>query len=125
MASATMPTRIYSSGVFIPHSPLLQALARLGEGDERRKRHQGHNNDNQVKHTDPPRETASPQYSPHLYSSLQYIQRQHFLALPPPRQGAAPLLSETAAPSRPGDEMQRADVGTQARRTQARPSKQA
>src|SRR5947209_1652574 len=122
MTSATMPTRIYSSGVFIPHSPLLQALAGLGEGDERRKRDNGHNNDNQVKHTDPPRETASPQYLPHLHSSLQHIQSQYFCALPPPPPGAAGLLSETVWAGRPGDEIQRAGAGSRARQTAPRPA---
>src|SRR5437588_1350569 len=101
MASAIMPTTIYSSGVFITDSPLLQALAGLGKTDERRKRDNGHNNDNQVKHTDPPRETASPQYSPHLHSSLQYIQSGHFLTQRSGRQGCGPRPRRRLALSRP------------------------
>src|SRR5438445_11067925 len=121
-ANDTIPASIYSSGEFIAYTPFLQALAGLGEADERHKRDDGHNNDNQVKHTDPPRETADPQYSPHLHSSLQYFQSQYFCALPPPPPGAAELLSETVWAGRPGDEIQRAGVGSRARQTAPRPA---
>src|SRR5947209_18019507 len=121
--SVTMPTRMYSSGVFIRSLfPLLQEFTGLGEANERDKRDNGHKNDNQIKHIDPPRETAGPQYSPHLQSSLQYFQSQYFCALPPLPPGAAGLLSDTVWAGRPGDEIQRAGVGSRARQTAPRPA---
>src|SRR5437588_12004305 len=65
--SVTMPTRIYSSGVFI-HSllSLLQALTALGEADERHKRYNSHQHDNYIKHVAPPRQSEGYQHPQHL-----------------------------------------------------------
>src|SRR6266566_2827876 len=121
--SVTMPTRMYSSGVFIRSLfPLLQEIKGLGEANERDKRDNGHKNDNQVKHIDPPRETAGPENPPHLHSSLQYVQSQYFCAMPPLPPGAAGLLSETVWAGRPGDEIQRSGAGSRARQRVPRPA---
>src|SRR6266700_7238246 len=121
--SVTMPTRMYSSGVFIRSLfPLLQEFTGLGEANERDKRDNGHKNDNQVKHIDPPRETADPENPLHLHSSLQYLQSQYVCALPPLLPGAAGLLSGTVWAGRPGDEIQRAGAGSRARQTAPRPA---
>src|SRR2546421_1269741 len=121
--SVTMPTRMYSSGVFIRSLfPLLQEFTGLGEANERDKRDNGHKNDNQVKHIDPPRETAGPENPPHLHSSLQYMESRYFCALPPPPPGAAGLLSETVWAGRPGDEIQQACAGSRARQRVPRPA---
>src|SRR6266702_6370453 len=121
--SVTMPTRMYSSGVFIRSLfPLLQEFTGLSEANERDKRDNGHKNDNQVKHRDPPRETADPENPPHLHSSLRYTESRYFCALPPLPPGAAGLLSETVWAGRPGDEIQRAGAGSRARQTAPRPA---
>jgi hypothetical protein len=45
-----MPTRIYSSGVFIADTPFLEAFAAFGKADERYERDNGRHNDKYVKH---------------------------------------------------------------------------
>src|SRR5437588_7983394 len=100
--SVTMPTRMYSSGVFIRSLfPLLQEITGLGEANERDKRDNGHKNDNQIKHIDPPRETAGPENPLHLHSSLQYLQRGHFLTQRSGWQGCGPRPRRRLALSRP------------------------
>src|SRR5438132_7483563 len=97
MANATMPTRMYSSGVFIAYPPFLQALAGFGEADEREKRDNGYHNDNQIKHVVPPRWTLDPLHLVYLHP--------HSFGSPPPQPGAAAPRSETAWAGTPGDEI--------------------
>jgi hypothetical protein len=53
--SVTMPTRMYSSGVFILFLlSLLEAFTALGEADEGQKRDNGYDNNKQIKHAVPP-----------------------------------------------------------------------
>src|SRR5438105_4769140 len=89
MAMDTMPTRIYSSGVFIAYPPFLQALAGFGETDEREKRDNGDDNNNQVKHVIPPRRAADSLCPQSLQS---HTQTHHFYGerlLPPGVEGLA------------------------------------
>src|SRR5258706_6183177 len=108
--SVTMPTRIYSSGVFI-HSllSLLQALTALGEADERHKRYNSHQHDNYIKHVAPPRWVEGSQNPQHL---PPHNVRGHFRAVQLRQPGAAAHPWETVWAGRPMGEILPADAGS-------------
>src|SRR5258706_7041039 len=101
--SVTMPTRIYSSGVFI-HSllSLLQALTALGEADERHKRYNSHQHDNYIKHVAPPRWVEGSQNPQHL---PPHNVRGHFRAVQPRQPAAAAHPWDTVWAGRPMGEI--------------------
>src|SRR2546425_872781 len=113
-ANDTMPTRIYSIGEFIAYAPFLQALAGLGEADERYERDNGHHNNNQIKHAVPPRLAVGIR-TPQLCHS--HFEREHSCVLPPPQPAAAVPRSEMAWASTPAAETPPAGVDSPARRT--------
>src|SRR5258708_7368739 len=112
-ANDTIPTRIYSSGVFIAYAPFLQALAAFGEADERQKRDNGHHDNNQIKHVVPPHLAVGTR-APQLFHC--HFEREHSCVVPPPQPVAAVPRSEMAWAGTPAGETPPAGVDSPARR---------
>src|SRR5260370_10223354 len=107
-ANDTMPTRIYSIGVFIAYAPFLQALAGLSEADERQKRDNGHHDNNQIKHVVPPHLAVGIR-TPQLFHF--HFEREHSCVVQPPQPAAAVPRSEMACAGAPAGATPPACVG--------------